>query len=138
MATRSAIGYIRPDGSIRAVYCHWDGYPAGVGKILREHYTDPKKVAKLLKLGELSALGPEIGRKHSVASKRRDWTMAYHRDRGDELRPAAKYPSKVDFYRQEAGNFDYLYLFDESTGTWLYSGKRNDFAPLTEIACQEG
>ena len=37
MATRSAIGYIRPDGSIRAVYCHWDGSPGHQLPILTEH-----------------------------------------------------------------------------------------------------
>jgi len=27
MATRSNVGYVKANGSISAVYCHWDGYP---------------------------------------------------------------------------------------------------------------
>ena len=26
MATRSAIGMKTPEGKIKAIYCHWDGY----------------------------------------------------------------------------------------------------------------
>ena len=27
MATRSRIAKQNPDGTIKSVYCHWDGYP---------------------------------------------------------------------------------------------------------------
>lgn len=56
MATRSAIGYIRPDGSIRAVYCHWDGYPDHQLPILTEHYNGIRKVQALIKPGSMSSL----------------------------------------------------------------------------------
>ena len=38
MATRSAIG-ISHGGVIKSVYCHWDGYLAGVGRTLLESYS---------------------------------------------------------------------------------------------------
>jgi len=56
MATRSAIGYIRPDGSIRAVYCHWDGSPGHQLPILTEHYSGVRKVQALIKPGSMSSL----------------------------------------------------------------------------------
>ena len=34
MATRSVIGYIQTDGSFLGCYCHYDGYPSGVGSYL--------------------------------------------------------------------------------------------------------
>jgi hypothetical protein len=34
MATRSVIGYMQEDDSFIGVYCHYDGYPSGVGRIL--------------------------------------------------------------------------------------------------------
>jgi hypothetical protein len=34
MATRSVIGYIQEDGSYIGCYCHYDGYPSGVGSFL--------------------------------------------------------------------------------------------------------
>lgn len=58
MATRSAIGILQPDGTIRAIYCHWDGYPlGGVGGRLLSYYKDPQTINKLLDLGDLSSLG---------------------------------------------------------------------------------
>lgn len=38
MSTRSAIGQVinKEEGIIRAVYCHFDGYPSGVGQTLLE------------------------------------------------------------------------------------------------------
>jgi len=59
MATRSFIA-LEDNGLHTAVYCHWDGYPAGVGKILAEHYDDRTKVKELLEHGDLSSLGRTI------------------------------------------------------------------------------
>lgn len=61
MATRSHIGKQLPDGSVRFIYCHFDGYPEHNGQILVEHYKDESKVDQLLELGDLSMLRPEIG-----------------------------------------------------------------------------
>lgn len=83
MATRSFIGKRLPNGKIFGVYCHFDGYPEGVGKILKEHYTDPAKVDALLALGALSYLAPEVGEKHDFDNPTEGWTVAYTRDRGD-------------------------------------------------------
>lgn len=57
MSTRSRIAIEEDDGSIRSIYCHFDGYPEGVGAILKKHYTDPQKIEELLELGDLSILG---------------------------------------------------------------------------------
>jgi hypothetical protein len=35
MGTRSRIGLEDPEtGTVRSIYCHWDGYPEGVGQRL--------------------------------------------------------------------------------------------------------
>lgn len=59
MATRSMIASKQNDGTIKAIYCHWDGYINGNGKILFEHYKDNDKVEKLLNMGYLSSLGED-------------------------------------------------------------------------------
>ena len=82
MATRSTIAMEHRDGTIRSVYCHWDGYPAGVGAILREHYTDPAKIEQLLDLGDISSLREDIGEQHDFDSAS-DVTTFYGRDRGE-------------------------------------------------------
>ena len=58
MATRSNIGMKQADGTIKAIYCHWDGYPEGVGATLAEHYKNPAKVEALLNLGDIPNLSP--------------------------------------------------------------------------------
>jgi hypothetical protein len=83
MATRSTIAMIAEDGQmVRSVYCHWDGYPDGVGATLREHYTDPAKIQQLLDLGDISSLREDIGEQHDFDSAR-DVTTFYGRDRGE-------------------------------------------------------
>ena len=69
MATRSLIG-IKLGDYVKTIYCHWDGYPSGVGQTLVNNYTSPSAVFDLLELGDLSSLDA------TPAS-----CTAYHRDR---------------------------------------------------------
>jgi len=71
MATRSSIGARQKDGTIKEIYCHWDGYPECVGATLAEHYTDPEKVAQLLDLGDLSSLENTIEETYLTSFGRR-------------------------------------------------------------------
>jgi len=43
MATRSVIGYMQADGSYIGCYCHYDGYPSGVGSFLLKMNTEDIK-----------------------------------------------------------------------------------------------
>lgn len=56
MSTRSYIGKWDGD-SIKAIYCHFDGYPNGVGRMLKEHYNSDDKIDELISLGGISSLG---------------------------------------------------------------------------------
>jgi hypothetical protein len=56
MATRSAIALQRPDGSLRAVYCHWDGYPSHHLPILQAHHNSARAAAALTRPGDISCL----------------------------------------------------------------------------------
>src|SRR5688572_278094 len=96
MGTRSIIAREK-DGMVAAIYCHWDGYPSNNGNILQEHYQDDEKVDSLISLGALSALKPEVapasGEAHTFDDPAKDVTIAYHRDRGEELQPAEVIPA---------------------------------------------
>lgn len=60
MSTRCRIGIrLNRNTKIVSIYCHSDGYPSGVGSILRDYYTTEDKIIKLLNLGDLSILGTE-------------------------------------------------------------------------------
>jgi hypothetical protein len=83
MATRSTIAKLNPDGSLTSVYCHWDGYPDGVGATLRQHYTNPSKIDQLLALGDLSVLEKEIGDRNDFENPVKNVCLFYGRDRGE-------------------------------------------------------
>ena len=83
MSTRSYIGIRNTDGTVDYIYCHFDGYPEHNGKILTKHYTNINKINELLKLGDLSVLGEDIGEQQSFNNRISGCCLAYGRDRGE-------------------------------------------------------
>ncbi|MHB9130369.1 MAG: hypothetical protein ACYDBB_04660 [Armatimonadota bacterium] len=131
MSTRSRIAVKREDETFRSVYCHFDGYPAGVGATLAAHYTDPAKVERLIGLGDLSSLGPEIGERHPFDDRSEataGWCLAYGRDRNEDGTASA---ASADFNTlaalTEGCGGEYLYVFAD--GTWrCYDAKGRPIA----------
>ena len=123
MATRSFIGILNSDDSVTGVYCHWDGYPDGVGQVLAEHYTDRPRVIELIELGNLSTLGPRItpepGVDHSFNNPAPGVTVAYGRDRGEKNTEAHTYRSISDLQRNVRNDFgaEYTYVMNHN-GDW--------------------
>ena len=124
MSTRAAIGMRLPDGTIKAVYCHNDGYPDWTGAILGGWYKNPERVKQLLDLGSLSILGkklkPEPRAPHTFSAPQKDVTIAYHRDRNDPLRPGEAYATTEEYEAKAPEDFgaSYLYLFEG--GVWSF------------------
>lgn len=140
MSTRSLIGRECADGHVVGIYCHFDGYPDGVGATLLAHWTDPGKVDDLLALGDLSVLGEVLGEKHpfdtflyTEEEKARfaGWTLAYGRDRGEEGTAAQTFPDAESFAASNSWAL-FSYLFRD--GVWLYRSRRSlaDFAPVAD------
>lgn len=139
MSTRSYIGVQHSDGTVTAIYCHYDGYPSGVGKVLRDHYSpdlaaeDPrKKIYALLALGDISFIAPKIGWQHDFDDRkhpqRHNWVMAYGRDRGEKNTEAVKYKS-VEEFLSECWE-DYTYLLGENN-EWQFRSGDDRLQPLT-------
>ena len=123
MSTRSAIGYMRNDGTVRAVYVHWDGYLSGVGKTLIENY-DLLGVDDLLDLGNISSLAETI----------KD-TKFLGRDGGNDNVDAHEFDSEhemVDWY--DDSEFFYLIKDDK----WYVSEHCAEFLLLDERLKAEG
>jgi len=116
MSTRSMISKSVP-GGYKAVYCHFDGYPSGVGATLRKHYKNPTKINKLLSLGDLSILDKEIGRKHKFDKRVKGWCKFYGRDRGEKGINAKKVKSLQDL-KKLADNYGTEYLYVYEKGKW--------------------
>ncbi len=148
MATRSTIALEFADGTVRQVYCHWDGYLDNNGQILLNNYQDPFKLRDLIDLGDISSLGPNIGDKHDfdIQAKygtpeynaeqeaRQQITTFYGRDRGETGIEARKFKDFAD-YRKNAQFEEYNYILRRD-GKWYveFYGK---FDGLLEQAIAE-
>lgn len=137
MSTRSRIGMVQPDGSVKSIYCHWDGYPQNNGSILIKHYTDIEKVKSLIELGSISSLGKNINPDpiggitakynstdgienvpangvHTFDNPQVDVTVAYHRDRGEDLEIRVD-TSESEFIKSDLDEWGYLF----KDGKWF-------------------
>lgn len=86
MSTRSTIACKLSDGSYRSVYFHFDGYPGGVGVVLRDHYNSQEGAEAVTSVGDLSVLSAsmECPEGHSYRSPVDGHSIAYGRDRGEK------------------------------------------------------
>ena len=125
MSTRSLIGKLNPDNTVTSIYCHHDGYPTYVGRILMESYSDESQLDKLLALGDLSVLDHHIGRKHSfdkhsgvygtpeyygpTTPAGQHWCLFYGRDRGETGISAVTHESIAAFLEYQS-DAEYCYL----------------------------
>ena len=123
MSTRSRISWKKQDGTIESIYCHHDGYPEYVGKILVNNY-DEKNLDKLMALGDLSVLGevptsdPKGWDDYDYV-KRNHCCLAY-KDRGETDVDSTKFSSEEEFKEECAKGLEeecnYLY----KDGKWYF------------------
>lgn len=129
MSTHARIGIKNKDNTITSIYCHHDGYiENGVGDRLKKYYTDEEKIRKLMKLGDMSALGtepisnpnawknPELSSRNWLQDLRKlhpaDMCDTYA-SRGENV--PAKTTSEEYFWTELKE--EYMYLFKD--GHWL-------------------
>jgi hypothetical protein len=121
MATRSKIAIEDQDGTVRSIYCHWDGYPSHHGPILLENYTTQEKVESLIALGSISSLAPETeipeGVEHNFENATEGIVVAYHRDRGEDLVIKA-HGSVNEFVKSDIEEYGYIFT---AAGEWLFA-----------------
>lgn len=141
MGTRSAIGYRQPSGAVRAVYCHYDGYPSHQLPILQEHYNTLAKVKALIRPGSMSSLRTRETWEHSpviedangytrdseghlMHVKDRDPQPLYHSERGEtDTGPrVSQYPRNMWFHRHDC---EHLYVFEPSTNEWTHQAEND-------------
>jgi hypothetical protein len=130
MSTHSNIGILNQDESVTSIYCHFDGYLDGVGRILFEHYKDETKIRQLMDLGDISSLGPEIGNKVDRTSYDLDdqQCIAYGRDYGEKNCESQNYISEKE-YLKNANDFAYLF----KNGAWYVSIRKSNFYLLESM-----
>jgi hypothetical protein len=124
MGTRSTIALEYADGSIKQIYCHWNGYISGVGATLFEHYDTPEKVNELLSQGDARAIDKTINE-----------CNFYARDRGETGVEASNYQS-YDHFMKNAGFQEYDYIMRE--GVWyLIRDKRSPLESLADLIAED-
>jgi len=99
MGTHSRIGILYKNGTVKAVYCDWDGYPKWVGSKLLKFYNSVKKAEALISKGDLSSLKDSPEDSVYCAGV------------------AVNYPSFQDY--KNVGE-EYQYWFNEETNPWYY------------------
>ena len=138
MATRSNIAIVNQDKSISSIYCHWDGYPEYVGKMLLNHYTTSDIVNELLKLGNLSNLDKNLYSTdiHTFDKPEEGVCIAYGRERGEKDQEAIVFEDLGEFEDSASNSWaDYQYLFED--GKWSYRNVNNTLGwrELTPAVC---
>lgn len=113
MSTRSNIAIRYKNGTIKAIYCHFDGYLSGVGSMLLDNWKNPKKVATLVSdVGNISALKSDLKETRESA----------YGESATEYKDLATYLDSVDTFFIE-----YVYVFDEAYGAWFYATTYDSF-----------
>ena len=138
MATRSNIGIVNLDKSITGIYCHWDGYPEYVGKMLLNHYNNDDIVNGLMNLGDLSILSESLysdNNRHTFNNPQDGVCVAYGRDRGDTGSDSRTFEDLGE-YEHFGSGVDYQYLFEN--GKWMYRNvnKTLGWKELTAEVCK--
>ena len=120
MSTRSTIAVKQDDGSVKAIYCHYDGYPTGVGMFLTRFYNSAFEANQMIAMGNMSTIGASIGDKVDFNSFT-DFgkqCVFYGRDRKEQYSEARTYASVtewVDSIGDAAENFGYIF----QNGKWI-------------------
>ena len=124
MATRSLIAVELNNSIIKAIYCHWDGYPEGVGMTLVNHYNTPAKITELMEMGDISSLGDTV--KDSIfyhRDRKEPWGMVEPRDMWDvELRSVAN-DHDTDYYYVYTNENEWECCKNDGTQIDILSGK---------------
>lgn len=123
MSTRCLIAK-KIENGYKAIYCHFDGYPKGVGETLKNHYKTDAKVEVLLNQGDIAILGTDPidrnGEKYWCYLDRhggrpyfptKEDTISY-KSRGENS-PAVFYPEMKDM---EICGIEYVYVWQD--GHW--------------------
>ena len=92
---------------IDAIYCHWDGYPSGVGVTLRDHYDTDLWAKMLVNIGDISSLQDGF-----EETERESYSRRGDKDAGPVI--FKYFTQMVEHYR--GMNCEYGYVWED--GKW--------------------
>jgi hypothetical protein len=104
MSTKSIIGVELPNGTVKVVYCHWDGYPEGVGAdLISMGFSTTEQVEEFINEGDRSTVN-----------------LSYAEMRGEDTPPNIvrwefppnTYPSVDEYFASDLEEWGYLFTRD--------------------------
>jgi hypothetical protein len=110
VSTRSQIGIKYNDNCYKTIYCHFDGYPSGVGLTLIERYNNLEAAEALIELGDISGL---------ANSPKSTAENSYFVRDGSPINIAIFSNIEDYFIRVRNTWAEYAYLFDVAAGAWF-------------------
>lgn len=128
MSTRCGIALAEAEGGYTFVYCHFDGYPSGVGRVLLDCYPDRDSVARLVALGGMSVLG-EIPADSDCPPEGvgpEDCCRIYH----EPNHTAGDWAELRGKFANHWCDCEYLYVFTRSDGWKVFDPRRDEVSPL--------
>ena len=125
MSTRSRIAIENQNGSVTSIYCHFDGYISGVGKLLKEYYTTQAKVEALIELGDISSLDMTPSS-----------TSAYFSNRNEDLHKTSYLCVEDLFNLGFQSGEEYVYCFTKNN-IWLVNEDGSNQVNDLKVALEE-
>ena len=115
MGTQANISVLHNDDTVSTIYLHWDGYEEHALEMLKAHYNTLEQAEALVALGNLSQLDASIEcpEGHSFKTPVKGYTVAYHRDRGEDY---GMVRIKAKHFRLNVPYHSYHYMFKD--GNW--------------------
>lgn len=108
MSTRSRIAFDFGNGNVDSIYCHYDGYPDGVGSILYFYYNDAERARVLCQCGNISVLKSDL-----CSSSKIDDDEPYKFNSLEDL---------LDYFKES--DQEYLYVYNVKKKSWYYYEKQ--------------
>lgn len=124
MATRSTIGLKSEDGTVKAIYCHWDGYAeGGVGSGLIDNYNSREQAEELIAIGGFSSLRETLEETKAEAYN-------------TESEKARTFDSVTDWVTNFNCGEEYYHLYTDEKG-WEYANNYGDKIIFSQLKTEE-
>lgn len=139
MSTNCTIAIKTTEG-IKAIQCHWGGYPKCNGRILLRSYTNAQIIEELISLGSISVLGdslyPNPAKAHTMDNPQQDVTLVYIRDCGYDVEDESfqVFNTQKDLLDNYSGDYNYLF---KNNKWYVNLGTGYSWKELTEQICEK-